>query len=250
MFVTGLLMTSSLLYADTDIDANNKKQIESVVHDYLVSNPEVLLEASQVLQQRQQQDMQKQAKSAVMQNAKDLFAGKLSTVGNLKGDVTLVEFFDYQCIHCKQLADTMHSLLQKNNNLKIVYQEFPIFGQTSELASRAALASGMQSKYEKMHNALLKATTKLDEARIMDIAKSVGLNIEKLKKDMSSEAVNTALAQSRILGEKLHLMGTPALVVASTPKGSFVMGGYTEFLPGAASEQALQALIDKAKVAK
>lgn len=223
-----------------------KKEIEKVVHDYLLSNPEVLLEASQALQAKQQQNMQQQAQSAILENAEQLFQGKLTTVGNPKGSVTIVEFFDYQCIHCKKMSPTIDSLIKKDSDLRVIYKEFPIFGKSSEMASRVALAAGMQGKYLPMHEALLKIEKRLDDKLVMDAAKSIGLNMDKLKKDIDSKEVTDILEANRQLAEKLHLMGTPAFIVASTPDGKFKTGTEPSFIPGAASEESLQELIKKA----
>ncbi len=223
-----------------------KKEIEKVVHDYLLSNPEVLLEASQALQAKQQQNMQQQAQSAILENADQLFQGKLTTVGNPKGSVTIVEFFDYQCIHCKKMSPTIDSLIKKDSDLRVIYKEFPIFGKSSDMASRVALAAGMQGKYLPMHEALLKIEKRLDDQLVMDAAKSLGLNMDKLKKDMDSKEVTDILEANRQLAEKLHLMGTPAFIVASTPDGKFKTGTEPSFIPGAASEESLQELIKKA----
>lgn len=240
------VVSPALFAADAPLSADQKKQFEQVVHDYLVKNPEVLVEASQVLQQKQQQAQQEQAKSAVGQNANELFVGNLSVAGNPKGNVTLVEFFDYQCIHCKEMRGIVDNLLKSDKNLRVIFKEFPIFGKTSELASRAAMASAMQGKYVEMHQALLKIDKHLDEALIMDAAKSVGVDVKKLKVDMNSKAITEALSANRKLAEKIHLMGTPAFIVAATPGGKFKAGTTPGFIPGAATEKAIQDLITKA----
>lgn len=226
--------------------AMEKKDLEKFIHDYLVNNPEVLIEASQMLQQKQQKQQQDQAKAAITDNAKDIFDAKLTSVGNPKGSVTVAEFFDYQCIHCKKMVPTMASLIKKDSDLRVIYKEFPIFGKTSEMASRAALAAGMQGKYVAMHEALMKVDKRLDEKTIMDTAKSVGLDLKKLKKDMDSAEVTAVLENNRQLAEKLHLMGTPAFIVGATPNGQFKQGSEPTFLPGEVSEQTLQETIKKA----
>lgn len=244
------LISPAVIAADaastTTMTDVQKKEIEKVVHDYLVANPEVLLEASQALQQKQQQNMQQQAQAAILENAGTLFSGDLTTVGNSKGAVTVVEFFDYQCIHCKKMSPIMESLVKKDTGLRVIYKEFPIFGKSSDMASRAALAAGMQGKYQAMHNALFNIEKRLDEAAVMDAAKSIGLNVDQLKKDMNSKTVTDILDSNRALAEKLHLMGTPAFIVASTPDGKFKAGSEPSFVPGAASEESLQEMIKKA----
>ena len=220
-----------------------QKQTEQVIHDYLVNHPEVLVEASQALQKKQQQEAQTQAQSAIMEHSGSLLTGNLAVAGNPKGNVTLVEFFDYQCIHCKKMKPIMTDLIAKNKNLRVMYKEFPIFGKNSEMASQAALAAGMQGKYQLMQNALLSLEKPVDETLIMAAAESAGLNTEQLKKDMASTAVKDELAANRVLAEKIHLMGTPAFIVASTPMGQFDRNSNPSFIPGGASEQALQDLI-------
>jgi len=230
----------------TTMSDTQKKDIEKVVHDYLVKNPEVLLEASQALQMKQQQAMQQQAQSAIQEQAPHIFADKFTTLGNPKGQVTVVEFFDYQCIHCKKMAPVLSELIGKDKNVRLVYKEFPIFGKTSDTAARAALAAAMQNKYAVLHNALLKTDKKLTDDMIMDVAKKSGLNMSKLKADMNSKEVTEALEANRNLAEKLHLMGTPAFIVAATPNAEFKAGTKTVFIPGEISLDALQDLIKKA----
>lgn len=247
------MASSSAIAAAVNADADTstmpeaqQKQIQKIVHDYLVANPEVLLEASQALQQKQQQAMQVQAQAAIQSNADKIFNDRLTVAGNPKGNVTLVEFFDYQCIHCKKMAPVISDLAKQNANLRIVYKEFPIFGKSSEIASRAALAAAMQGKYMAMHDALIKQNGRLNEDTIMKAAKAAGLNVVKLKADMNSQAITDALDANRQLAEQLHLMGTPAFVLASTPDGKLKQGTTPTFIPGAASAESLQEIIKKA----
>lgn len=243
--VSSALMAADNSATNSFTDAQ-KQDIQKVVHDYLVSNPDVLIEASQALQQKQQQAMQQQAQSAISENTKQLFTDPMTVVGNPKGDITLVEFFDYQCIHCKKMAPVISDLIKKNNNLRVVYKEFPIFGKSSETASRASLAAAMQGKYLPMHEALFKLDKRLNDQLIDNAAKSIGLDMKKFKTDMASKAVTDALDANRQLAEKLHLMGTPAFIVGSTPAGQFKEGSQPAFIPGAASPESLQELITKA----
>lgn len=239
-------MVSPMVFAANTMTPEQQKDIEKVVHDYLVKNPDVLLEASQALQQKQQQTLQQQAKSAILEQAPQLFQGTLAVAGNPKGNVTLVEFFDYQCIHCKKMAPAMAALTKQDPNLRVIYKEFPIFGKSSEMASQVALAAAMQGKYQVMHDALLGMDKQLTEAMVLEKAKSLGLDMTTLQKDMNSKAVADVLKSNRELAEKLHLMGTPAFIVAATPAGQFDAKTQPAFIPGAASEAVLQDLIKKA----
>ena len=243
-----MTMASQSVMADDSSTLSDAQKVEmhKVIHDYLVNNPEVLLEVSQALQQKQQQNAQKQAQSAILENAPQLFSDKMTTIGNAKGNVTLVEFFDYQCIHCKKMAPVISELIKKDSNLRVIYKEFPIFGESSDKASRAALAAGMQNKYQAMHEALINQEKRLDDDIINAAAKSIGLNMAKFKTDMESKTVTEALDANRKLAEKLHLMGTPAFIVAYTPEGKLKEGSQPDFIPGAATAEALKDLIKKA----
>ncbi|HBI22592.1 MAG TPA: DsbA family protein [Legionella sp.] len=241
------MTTSGVMAANTNaVSPEQKKQFEQIIHDYLVASPEVLIEASQALQQKQQLTQEKEAKSAISENVAQLLNGQLAVAGNPKGDVTVVEFFDYQCIHCKKMKPIMIDLVNKNSNVRVVFKEFPIFGKTSEIASRAALAAAMQGKYLPMQSALLQQDKRLDKQLVLDTAKSIGLDMAKLQLDMESKQVTAELDANRALAEKMHLMGTPAIVVLSTPVGQFKPSSETGFIPGGATAEALQSLVDKA----
>jgi protein-disulfide isomerase len=225
---------------------DQQDQIEVIVKEYLIKNPEILLEVSKALQKKQQTKMMDQASSAIENNAKQIFNSDSPMSGNAKGNVTLVQFFDYQCVHCKKMAPVMKGLLEKNSNLKIVYKDFPIFGKSSTFASEAVLAAQMQGKYHALHEVLINKSQRLSSAVVLKAADQVGINTTKLKADMKSDTVQKALLANRKLAEKLHLMGTPAFIVATTPEGTFSQGSESFFIPGAATEETLSQLITKA----
>ncbi len=242
-----LMMTAALpVMAADSFNQTQTKSIQTIVHDYLIKNPEVLVEASQNLQKKQQEAMAEQAKVAIADHASQLFDGNMTTVGNPKGNVTIVEFFDYQCIHCKKMSPVVSELLKKDSNLRVVYKEFPIFGKSSETASKAALAAAMQGKYQAMHDVLIGQEKGLTDESVMNLAKSVGLDMKKFEIDIKSKAVSEQLDANRTLAEQLRLMGTPAFIVASTPAGQFKSGSQPTFIPGAISLTSLQDLIKKA----
>lgn len=247
VFVAGMLVCGGVAQAaDNAMPAAQKKQVEQVVHDYLVNHPEVLLEASQSLQKKQQDEMQLAAKSAIRKNAEQLFKADGTFTGNPNGNVTLVEFFDYQCVHCKRMKPIIGELSSKNPKLRVIYKELPIFGKRSETASRAALAAAKQGKYEAMQVALLKLDKRLDDALVMSTAESIGLDMAQLKQDMKSKAVDDELAVNQALAEKLNLMGTPAFILAATPEGKFSSDVEPTFIPGAATLESLQDLVSQA----
>jgi len=246
--VLAAALTAPFAYADTTVTAPvDKIKIEQIVHDYIVNNPEILVEASQALQAKQQKEMQLQAKSAIAEHGSTLVSGTLTIAGNPKGDVTLVEFFDYQCSHCIKMKPVVNELIKKNPNLRVVFKEFPIFGKESEMASRVAIVAAMHGKYMQFQNEIFKTEQHLDEKTIFAAAKKIGLNKSTLKTEMESKAVTDLLEESRKLAESIKLMGTPAFVVLSTPGGVFKSGSKAAFIPGAASFETIQDLINNSK---
>jgi protein-disulfide isomerase len=223
----------------TGCTANNssmsKKQIEQVVHDYLINHPEVLVEASKALQTKQQNEMeklQKQAVTTIRENAKTVFFNSQDPVaGNPKGTITLVEFFDYQCSHCRDMAPTLAKALADNKQLRVIFKEFPIFGAESELAAKAALAAAKQDKFLSMHEALMKATD-FSQANILRIADEIGLDPAKFKADWDSATVNKVLEDNKALAKQLKIYFTPVLIAAKTQatdkKIIFVPGQVTD----------------------
>lgn len=242
----GLMFNSLSSVAGNSFTPQQQNDIKSIVKSYLIENPEVLLEVSKALQKKQQNQMMEQANDAISSNGEAIFNSNSPVIGNAKGNVTVVEFFDYQCVHCKKMAPVIKGLIKKNTNVRVVYKEFPIFGKSSQFAAEAALAAQMQGKYAALHDALINKTQRLSPSVVLKAADAVGINTAKLKKDMKSETVQKALLENRQLAEKLRLMGTPAFVIGATPGGKFSQGNEAFFVPGAASEESLTQLVDKA----
>lgn len=230
-------------------NATQKQAIEQIVHDYLVQHPEVLVEASQALQMKQQTMMLKQAETAIPANAEALIHSSTSPVaGNAKGAVTVVEFFDYQCPHCKSMLPIIQSLIDANKDVRVVYKQMPIFGADSEFASRAALASEKQGKYDVFHAALMKSQGRLPNQTVLDIAKSVGIDTNRLEADMKQADITKEINDNGQLAEKIGIHGTPAFIIISQEGGKVE----DQFIPGETTQAALQNAVNtvKAKMKK
>ena len=247
--LTAMLASSSLLWADgislqaqASFTATQKKEIEQLVANYLVQNPEILVKASQALQEKQQKEMQAQASSFIKQNAAQLLNEKISVAGSATPQVTVVEFFDYNCGHCIKMNSVMAELIKNNPNIRVIYREFPIFGEKSINASKAALAAGLQGKYTEMHDILF-ASKNIDDKVIDAAAKKLNLNVAKFQTDMKSKEVAENLAQNRQLAEKMKLFGTPVFIVMSTPNGQINSAVEPVMIPGSTSLSNLQGVV-------
>jgi protein-disulfide isomerase len=217
-------------------EAARRQEIEMVVREYLRAHPEVVAEALQEMERREQEAQRKRAAEAVRAHLAELTQDPGSPVGgNPQGAVTIVEFFDYQCGYCKGEEIELKKLLQADPDIRLVYKDLPILGPVSLFASRAALAAQKQGKHGPFHDALMAATGNLTEQRVLQLAARVGLDAARLEKDMADPAVEEILARNTHLMEALGIRGTPALVIG------------TELVPGAADLDALKRLVAQAR---
>ncbi len=243
--------TAAVFAAASDMSGAQKKEVENVVHEYLVKNPTVVVQALQTYQQQQMDQARKtmeKTQQFAPKFAQDLFhEAQDPAIGNPKGKVIVVEFFDYQCPHCTEMAPVVDAIVKANPDVRIVFKEFPIRGPASEVASKAALAANMQGKYFELHKALMDARRVLTENDILKIAEGVGLNINKLKADMKSDAVAKQLKANYKLAQGLQLIGTPAIFVAKSDVTSSSPVTAVTFIPGQVDVEQLTAVIKKAE---
>ncbi|WP_240002302.1 DsbA family protein [Oleisolibacter albus] len=195
----------------------DRAAVEAIVRETLVKNPEIILEAIHALEAKDQAASDKAQADALADNRKALTDSPTSPVGgNPKGDVTLVEFFDYNCGYCKRTHPERVEAVKKDGKVRLVYKEFPILAPSSMEAAKAALAAQRQGKYEAMHTALMTHQGKLDTDTIREIAKGVGLDVKKLEDDMGDPAIQKEIQANLDLGPKLGIRGTPGFIVGDT----------------------------------
>jgi protein-disulfide isomerase len=200
--------------AAVEIGAEQKQQIETIVRDYLLEHPELLREMSEKLQAQEQQDAETVRAVSLKENAKLIFkAGNDPVAGNPKGDVTVVEFMDYNCGWCKKSVDELVKMTDDDKNVRIVIKEFPIFGAGSDYAARAALASVKQGKYWDLHRALFKQETQVTQEVVDEVAASLGIDTAKMKADMDSKEIKDIILANHELAKSLKIEGTPAFIV-------------------------------------
>ncbi len=259
--IASSLLSSSFIYADQPtppaqpvppMSPEQQKQVEKVVHDYLMKNPNVIFEAIQALQQKQMDEARKNMEKTQVTAPKFADAlfhqGNDPSLGNPNGKVTIVDFFDYQCPHCTKMTPVLESIVNSNPNVRIVFKEFPIRGPVSEVAARMALAAKIQGKYFEFHKAVMKQAEQgqqLSESLLLKIAQSVGLNVKKLQDDMKGPVVSQEIKQNTKLAQDLLIMGTPAFFVAKTDIKNNAPAAAITFLPGQVDQAQLTEVIKK-----
>ena len=191
-----------------------KTEIEKVVKDYLLTHPEILRDMATALDAQDKKTTDDGRGKALMSQSKEIFHdGMDGIVGNPKGDVTVVEFMDYNCGWCRKGIKEIQSLVKSDPNVRVIMKEFPIFGEGSEYAAKAALASARQGKYWEFHQALFASEGKVTAEVTDQIAKDVGLDVVKMKADMADPAIVAQIQKNTQLAQTLQLTGTPAFIV-------------------------------------
>ncbi|GIK96248.1 MAG: hypothetical protein BroJett029_04570 [Alphaproteobacteria bacterium] len=212
-------------------------EFDQRVRAYLLDNPEVIIEAVQRLEARQAAAEQTEAQAVIAARADEIFRDPASPVGgNPEGDVTMVEFFDYNCPYCRRVAPVMLDVEAADPELRIVYKEFPILGPGSEFAARAALAAHRQDRYIAFHQALMRVAGKVGEDAVLTTAVELGLDVDRLKADMEDPEIQAAIDRNLVLAEALRINGTPGFVIGD------------EILRGAADFETLQGFIERARI--
>ncbi|WP_068117883.1 DsbA family protein [Tropicimonas marinistellae] len=214
----------------------SEERIKELVYEAIRENPGIVMEAVELLQ-AQEAEQQAAAASQVLSAHRDTLENdpNAPVIGNPDGDVTVVEFFDYNCPYCKRAADEVKALMADDGNIRIVYREWPILGEGSVFAARAALASRSQGKYEAFHWALMELKGRADEASVLQAAEKVGLDIDKLWEDMDAPEIEEHIATSMALTQALGFSGTPSFVI-----GEALVPGYVE-------KKQLQDLVEKTR---
>lgn len=224
--------------AADSFSAAQKTEIETVIREYLMKNPEVVLQAMQELQARQEKVEKEQQLSALKENRRALLSNPDDPVmGNPKGDVTVVEFFDYQCGYCKRVFPSLMDTAKADGKVRMVMKELPVLGPASIAAARHALAAKMQgqAKYDAFHHAMMTARGPVTEDSIMAAAKTAGLDTTKLAADAKRPEIEQQLRANMELASTLGISGTPAFVIGDT------------LIPGAVEAPVLKKAIDEAR---
>lgn len=232
-----LCMAAEAAPAFTD---SQKTAIEGIVRDLLTKKePEIVMKAAEEIQARMEKENSEKGQVAISKNRDKLLNDPNTPVGgNPKGDASIVAFSDYTCGYCKIGQEALAKFVAEDKNVRMVYKELPILGAGSVVASKAALASVTQGKYTVFHDALMSAKERLSEDSIKKIAKDVGLDVEKMTKDMEGDKVKEILKANQTLAAALHIQGTPAFIIND------------KLYPGVLSLDQLKAAVADARKAK
>lgn len=204
-------------------DGVDEARVRELVLETILANPEIIMEAVAILEQRQA-EVQASAQVEVLSNQRELLERdpNAPVLGNPDGDVTVVEFFDYNCPYCKRAMEQVKGLIDADSNVRLVYREWPILGDGSVFAAKAALAARNQGKYEEFHWTLMAIKGRAEEASVMRVANEVGLDIEQLRRDMEAPEVEEHIATSMRLTQSLGFNGTPSFVIGDALVPGFV----------------------------
>jgi protein-disulfide isomerase len=222
--------------ADAEILPEQRQAIEAIIHDYLMQNPDVLIEALKAAEEKATRDSDAKAAVVLKDRRAEVFDDPASPVGgNPQGDVTIVEFFDYRCPYCKQVQPSLQALLDQDRKLRFVYKEMPVLGAPSVTAAHAALAARLQGKYEHFHSAMMATKGQITDEVVYQVAGSVGLDVDRLKRDMTAPEIEQAVKANLALAKALDIRGTPG----------FIIGEHV--VPGAIDLDALKELVADAR---
>lgn len=213
-----MLLALPAAAAAQSFSPDQRHEIENIVKDYLIAHPEVLQDAQTALDKHQQEAEAQKARAAIKQDSATLFNSPHQVVlGNPNGKVTMVEFFDYNCPHCKDALPDMLNLLKNDHNLKFVLKEFPILAQGSVDAAHVAVAVRMQdstgTKYLAFHQKLFSSRGMVDQTRALAAARDVGCDMARIQKDMNSGEVKTTIDEDMKLADAIGVDGTPSYVI-------------------------------------
>ncbi len=233
--VAALLFASAAFSAPAyALDDKQKQEMGAFIKEYLIANPEILLEAQDALQKKQEDMRNAQAKAAITQNKQEIFNAKNDmALGNPKGDVTVVEFFDYNCGYCRHALPDMEAMLKKDKNIRFVLKEFPILGPDSVAAHRVSDAFRQLSpeNYGAYFRSILGGEGRATQQSAMDAAARFGVSEADLRKVMKDNPDDANIQKTYLLAQKLAITGTPAYIIGD------------EVISGVVGEDILQAKV-------
>lgn len=239
LFIAALALSACGAQDNSQLSEAQSNQVKEIVQKTLMENPKIIMEAMDAYQQQTRREAAENTKKTIQARANDIYNNPTSPImGNPNGDVTVVEFFDYNCGYCKSVFPPIRDAVVQDGNIKFVFKDFPILGESSVYASKAALAAAKQGKYTEFHTALMDYKGTKDEASITQIATNLGLNAAQLKADMNAPDVQAKIEENYKLGQSLGVNGTPAFIIGD------------KYYPGALDADSFKKLVQDFRTAK
>ncbi|MBI1301297.1 MAG: thioredoxin domain-containing protein [Alphaproteobacteria bacterium] len=215
--------------------AEQKKELEELFKEFLADNPESILKSVDDYRAEQERKSQQSAKDSLKEYKDHFKDNSLPMAGNPSGDVTVVEFFDYNCGYCRKAFEDLNNLINEDKNLRVVFQELPILSPSSKTMAEIALAANMQGKYFEMHRALMDYRGSQTADEYYKLAQNLGLDVEKLKTDSQSAEVQDHLKKTMDIASAVGIRGTPGFIIGD------------EIYPGYIGMDGLKSAIKKAR---
>jgi len=233
-----VLGTPFASFAAEPLSDAQKTEVEQVLRAYLLKNPEIIVEAINELQRREKASAAQHQRTALKSMSNELSANPNDPVmGNPNGDVTMIEFSDYRCPYCKRVFDDVENLVKEDGNIRYILKEFPILGDDSVYASRAAMAVWLhqRDKYKALHTAMMKNRGALSNDKVVELAKGVGIDTDALSGQMKDPMIEQTFAATHRQAQALGITGTPAFIVGEN------------LVPGAISLDGMKKMVDAAR---
>ena len=232
MLIRYVILIFFLIFNLHSDDKNiNEQEIENIIKKYILENPEILIESLEKFTANQKEKEQKSFVNILNNFYDTKVYESLPRIGNMGSKLIIIEFVDYNCGYCKKTLSTISKLMKNFDNIQIVFIDYPILSESSEIAARASLAANEQNAYFEYHSILLNNTKSINENIIYKIAKELSLDIEKFKKDISSEKIKNNIIKNIKFANSLKIKGTPTFIIGK------------QILPGAYDYEKLKKII-------
>ena len=230
------LNTATAQQAESSLTESMREALQKEIHDYILSHPEIVYQALERLQEQQVKQQKVRRETVITELKKRIETDSMIPVsGNQQGDVTIIEFFDYNCGYCKSVVDILSTRMAADGQLRVAFIEFPILGKASVYAARVALAAAKQGRYEAFHFALMRNRGRLNREVVRSHAEQIGLDWAQVERDIKTPEITQAIERNQALAQNLGISGTPVFIIGD------------ELVPGAITEITLKSLISKAR---